>query len=144
MITKTYTELIRLPTFKERFDYLALGGLVADRTFGGDRYINQQFYRSKEWRDVCQYIKVRDSANGAVCDLAHPDHPIWGQVMVHHLNPLKLEDIREATEFLLDPEYLVAVSKDTHNALHYGNFGMVGHHHEWKPRQPNDTSPWRL
>lgn len=136
-IIKTYSELITLPTFEERYEYLKLGGVVGEDTFGFDRIFNQKFYRSTEWRTVRNRIIVRD--NG--CDLGIEDYPIIGTILIHHMNPIGVSDIRDATEFLMDPNYLICVSMETHNAIHYGSFEKIDRsYHE---RKPNDTCPWR-
>lgn len=135
---RRYSELIALPSFEERVDYVMLTGRVGDQTFGSARYINQKFYRSAEWRNLRNKIIVRD--NG--CDLAHPDHPIFGNVIVHHLNPIEVEDIEEATEYLMNPEYLVCISDTTHRAITYGSKDLIPK--DYIPRTPWDTSPWRI
>lgn len=138
MAPRRYTELIRLPTFEERFAYLTVGGVVGESTFGSRRSINQQFYHSYEWRSIRNQVIVRD--NG--CDLAHPDYPILSdQIIVHHMCPLEVEDFSEFSEYLLDPEYLVCVSLGTHNAIHYGD--KRGVPRQYVERRPNDTCPWK-
>lgn len=137
---RTYSELITLPTFKERFDYLSLGGKIGIQTFGADRWINQAFYTSREWREVRDYVIVRDSLD-LPFDLGHPDRPIRSCIVVHHMNPITIDDIREATDFLLDPEYLITTSDLTHKAIHYGDFNLLPE--DYVERQPNDTCPWR-
>lgn len=134
---RTYTEMLRFHTFEDRFHYLKLNGSVGEDTFGYDRYLNQMFYKSTEWRRLRDYVITRD--NG--CDLAIPDLDILDRIIVHHLNPLKVEDVIEHTEFLLDPNYLVCVSNETHRAIHYGDERML--FIEPIIRRPNDTSPWR-
>lgn len=134
---RRYSELIMLPTFEERVNYLMLSGRVGDPTFGAARYINQKFYRSKEWRMVRDRIILRDNA----CDLAHPDHPIFGSVIVHHLNPIEIEDIENFTEYLTDPEYLVCISDTTHRAITYASKELIPK--DYIPRRPWDTCPWR-
>ncbi len=114
---RTYHELSRLDSLDDRFDYLALSGEVGYSTFGYDRWINQQFYRSKEWRSIRNFVIVRDGGN----DMGVFDFPIRGAPQIHHMNPLTLEDIEEATENLLDPGFLICVSHRTHNAIHYGD-----------------------
>lgn len=137
MRNKTYSELVTLPTFEERFRYLSLDGIVGDMTFGGHRLANQRFYRSVEWRRIRNQVILRD--NG--CDLGILDRPISGTILIHHMNPIKIDDFRNMTEFLVNPEYLICVSHQTHNALHYGNEdGLVK---DYVPRRPNDTCPWR-
>ena len=134
---KTYSELIALPTFEERYRYLRLGGSVGEDTFGFDRYLNQKFYQSIEWKRIRDYVIVRD--NG--CDLGIEDRPIGGRILIHHMNPVTVADIRDATEFLLNPEYLISVTHETHNAIHYGDEDQLAR----GPivRTQNDTCPWK-
>ena len=135
---RTYSQLIQLSTFEERFNYLRLNGVVANETFGFDRYLNQQFYKSPEWKRIRQQVIIRDQG----CDLALPNHEIAGQIFVHHMNPVSLEDIENNPEILLDPEYLVCVSLETHNAIHYGD-NSYGNKDVIPDRYPGDTIPWR-
>ena len=115
---KTYTEMAKLQTFKERFEYLKMSSKIGIDTFGFERFINQAFYKSLEWRDVRNRVILRDEA----CDLGILDRPIYGHIRVHHMNPISVEDFeRERYQKILDPEGLVCVSLDTHNAIHYGN-----------------------
>lgn len=134
---KTYSELVTLPTFEERYEYLKLGGTIGEETFGFDRYINQIFYRSKEWKEVRNLVIVRD--NG--CDLGVSDREICGRIYIHHMNPIGLEDIESKSDLLLNPEYLICVTHNTHNAIHYGDSSLL----VTAPieRTPNDTCPWR-
>ena len=136
-IIRTYSELITLPTFEERYRYLRLGGRVGEDTFGFDRYLNQIFYTSNEWRDVRDYVIVRDGG----CDLGIPDREIFGKILVHHMNPIRQEDILRRSKWLLDPEYLICTIKNTHDAIHYGDDGLL----ILAPteRMKNDTCPWR-
>ena len=136
-ILRTYSELITFPTFKERFDYLKLDGTVGADTFGFDRYMNQQFYRSYEWKKVRDQVIVRD--NG--CDLGVSGYFIRGQVYIHHLNPISPQDLYSRSQILLDPEYLVCVSHATHNAIHYGDASQL--QRDPVVRRPNDTCPWK-
>lgn len=137
-IIRTYSELIKLPTFKERFEYLKLGGVIGEETFGFDRYLNQMFYKSREWKKLRNDIIVRD--NG--CDLAMPDREIIDQtILIHHMNPLTKEDILNMTEFVLNPEYLICTILNTHNAIHYGNSDLL--YQEPIVRYKNDMCPWR-
>lgn len=135
---KNYKELSRLTTFAERFNYLKLHGAVGKETFGFDRIFNQMFYsRSAEWRRVRDQVIIRD--NG--CDLGMEGHDIYGKIIVHHMNPISLKDIQDVTDFLLNPDYLICVSHETHNAIHYGNESLL-------PKEPvqrfrNDTCPWK-
>ena len=142
MRIKTYSELISIPDFKGRFEYLMTNSRIGEMTFNGQRLLNQRFYKSHEWLDVIRpKIIIRDSYNGYPCDLAHPDHPIRGRVIVHHLNPLSIEDLKTGSDFLLNPEFLVCISHETHNACHYGSTESLPK--EYAPRKPNDTCPWR-
>ena len=134
---KTYKELSRLKTFEERFKYLQLKGAVGEDTFGFDRWINQQFYRSTEWRIVRNAVILRDDG----CDLGDPEHPILGRVIIHHMNPVRKEDFDQNPDYLLNPDYLICVSHNTHNAIHYGDENLLSK--EWNPRTPNDTCPWK-
>lgn len=139
---KTYSQLILLPTFKERFEYVQLSATVGQYTFGLERYLNQQFYRSKKWKRLRDQLMIRDSVDGYVCDLGHPDYPIFDNVIIHHLNPITIEDIETQSDNLLNPEFLVCVAHRTHNAIHYGDFDLLPK--DYVPRQANDTCPWRL
>lgn len=135
---KTYKELSRFETFEERFGYLKLSGIVGRDTFGFDRVFNQKFYKSKEWLRIRDYIIVRD--NG--CDLGHPDYPLFkSNILIHHMNPITLDDINDATEFLLNPDYLICVSLATHNAIHYGT--ETERQPIFVERTKNDTCPWK-
>lgn len=137
--TRTYSELITLPTFKERFDYLSLGGKVGIQTFGSDRWMNQAFYRSREWKEVRDYVIIRDSLD-LPFDLGHPDRPVRGRIVVHHMNPISIDDVVDVTDFLLNPEYLITTSDITHKAIHYGDFNLLPE--DYVERRPNDTCPW--
>ena len=125
-------------TFEERYEYLKLGGSVGKDTFGFDRYVNQRFYQSREWKSIRNEIIVRD--NG--CDLGVEGYEIHGRIYIHHMNPILLKDIRDATEFLMDPEYLITTTHRTHNAIHYGDASLLVL--EPIERTPNDTCPWKL
>lgn len=137
MKIKNYSELSLLLTFEERFEYLKLEGAVGADTFGFDRIFNQKFYQSYEWKTVRNEIIVRDFG----CDLGIEDRQIFGRILIHHMNPISLKDISDATKFLLNPEYLICVSHDTHNAIHYGDIGLVKK--DLVERKPNDTCPWK-
>lgn len=134
---KCYTELALLQTFKERYQYLRLNGEVGKETFGFDRYMNQFFYRSPEWRRVRDLVITRDDG----CDLGIPGREIFGRIIIHHLNPIRPEDIRSRSEILLDPEYLITTVHDTHLAIHYGDEHLLLQ--EPVVRRPNDTCPWK-
>lgn len=137
MKIRTYSELILLPTFEERFEYLKLDGRVGEDTFGFDRYLNQLFYRSPEWRRIRDQVIVRDNA----CDLGIEGRDIYGRVLIHHMNPITARDIENRTDLLLNPEYLICTIHDTHNAIHYGDENLLGK----LPveRRANDTCPWK-
>ena len=135
-MSRTYSELVSLPSFEERFRYLSLRGTVGRPTFGTERWMNQQFYKSREWRTLRNHIIVRDNA----CDLGIPGYEIGGPVYIHHLNPMEVDDIVQGNDEILDPEFLISVTHQTHNAIHYGDENLV-------PRQlverfPNDHAPW--
>ena len=134
---KTYSELIQIPTFEERFEYLRLNGSVGQETFGFDRYLNQTFYRSNAWKKIRDFVIIRD--NG--CDLGVEGYEIYGKILIHHMNPITANDIHRATDILLNPEYLICVTHNTHNAIHYGDDNLLPK----GPiiRTPNDTCPWR-
>lgn len=138
MMIKSYTELSKLTTFKERFDYLRLDGRVGKETFGFDRIFNQKFYTSREWKSIRDHVLLRD--NG--CDLGMDGHEILGQrFIIHHMNPISLEDIEKKSDLLLDPEYLITTVHLTHNAIHYGDDKMLLV--EPITRTANDTCPWK-
>lgn len=137
MSIKTYSELSKLKTFEARFEYLKLKGSVGESTFGFDRYLNQVFYRSQRWKKVRDEVIIRD--NG--CDLGIEDREIYGKVLIHHMNPITIDDIRNESEFLLNPEFLICVTHDTHNAIHYGDEHLLVRNPV--ERTKNDTCPWR-
>lgn len=138
-IIRTYSELITLPTFEERFEYLRLDGRIGDQTFGFDRYLNQLFYKDPEWLAIRDKVIIRDQG----CDLGIEEYELSkGQrILIHHMNPLTKEDIVRRTKFLLDPEYLITTCHRTHIAIHYGDEDLLPS----KPivRTKNDTCPWR-
>lgn len=134
---RTYSELIELPTFKDRYKYLRIGGSVGEDTFGFDRYLNQAFYKSREWLDIRDYVIIRDHG----CDLGLEGHEIYSKIIVHHMNPILKSDILGRSKFLLDPEYLISTTKRTHDAIHYGDDSLLLD----APieRTKNDTCPWK-
>lgn len=134
---RTYSELSKLKTFKERFQYLQLGGIVGEETFGFDRYINQKFYMSQEWKSIREQVIIRDCG----CDLGMEGYEIHGRLYIHHMNPIAVNDIVDQTEFLSDPEFLICTSFNTHNAIHYGDESLLIT--EPVERTPNDTCPWK-
>lgn len=134
---RTYSELSRLQTFRERFEYLRLDGIVGVETFGFDRYLNQVFYNSDEWKAVRKTVIIRDKG----CDLGMCGYDIHGKIIVHHMNPFSIDDVLHRKEELLDPEFLISTVLNTHNAIHYGDESLL-------PSAPivrtrNDTCPWR-
>ena len=134
---KTYSELITLPTFEERFEYLRLGGKVGAETFGFDRYLNQIFYKSDKWLSVRDKVIIRD--NG--CDLGIEGRDIYGRILVHHMNPITIDDIVNHSSWILDPEYLITTVKNTHDAIHYSDENLLIK--DPIERRKNDTCPWR-
>ena len=121
MNIKSYSELVLLPTFEDRFEYLRLDGIVGETTFGFDRYMNQVFYRSLEWKKIRDTVIARDLG----CDLGIEGHEIFGRVIIHHLNPIRQRDLLERTDILLDPEYLITTTHETHQAIHYGDKNLL-------------------
>ena len=136
-IIRTYSELITLPTFIERYRYLRLGGRVGEETFGFDRWLNQMFYKDDDWLSSRDYVIVRDLG----CDLGMSDREIKSRILVHHMNPITIEDIERESEFLLDPEFLITTMLTTHNAIHYGDASLLVTAPVIRTR--NDTCPWR-
>lgn len=137
MIIRTYNELMLLPTFEERFEYLKLSGRVGEETFGFDRWFNQKFYRSAEWKHLRDKVIIRD--NG--CDLGVEGREIYGKILIHHMNPISKKDILERTDLLLNPMYLISVTKQTHDAIHYSDDSILMK--DPIVRRRNDTCPWR-
>lgn len=137
MSIRTYSELITLPTFEERYQYLRLNGRVGEETFGFDRWLNQKFYKDPEWLRIRDEVIIRD--NG--CDLAIPDREIYSRILIHHMNPITKDDILQRSKYLLDPEYLICTIKNTHDAIHYGDENLLVKGPV--ERKPNDTCPWR-
>lgn len=137
MIIRTYNELMLLPTFEERFEYLKLSGRVGEETFGFDRWINQKFYRSTEWKHIRDQVIIRD--NG--CDLGIEGREIYGKILIHHMNPISKKDILERNDLLLNPMYLISVTKQTHDAIHYSDYSILMK--DPIVRSRNDTCPWR-
>lgn len=133
---RSYTELRHIDSFFGRFEYLSLGGVVGQSTFGFDRWINQQFYRSKEWKNARQTVIIRD--NG--CDLGIPGYEIFADLLVHHMNPLSSDAIEHGESWILDPEFLITTSLNTHNAIHFGDATLLPR----GPieRKPGDTTLW--
>lgn len=137
MLIRTYTELIQLKTFEERYEYLRLGGIVGQDTFGFDRYLNQRFYRSPEWKQIRRDVIIRDEGR----DLAMEGYELDKGIYVHHMNPITAKDLVDVTDWLLNPEYLVCVSKRTHDAIHFGDKSLLPELP--KERTLNDMCPWK-
>lgn len=135
---RTYSELSKLPTFEERYAYLKLDGTVGAETFGSKRYLNQIFYRSKEWAAARDAVIIRDKG----CDLGVEGREIYGKVTIHHMNPITQEDIEMGSDALLNPENLICATHATHNAIHYGDEGQLARNPI--ERRPNDMCPWKL
>jgi hypothetical protein len=136
MKIRTYSELRRLQSFEERFDYLVLRGEVGEATFGFDRWINQRFYQSRQWQQARELVIVRDNA----CDLGVPGHEIYARLMVHHMNPVTAQALADGEEWILDPEYLITTTHRTHNAIHYGDDSLIPK--LLVERRPGDTKLW--
>lgn len=136
MILKTYSELIKFDTITDRYEYLKLSGSVGEQTFGVDRYLNQRFYKSTEWKLIRDVVLIRD--NG--CDLGIPDFPIPGRILIHHMNPIKVLDLRSKKLDILDPKFLISSSERTHQAIHYGDKSLLPYIP--KQRKPGDTRLW--
>lgn len=137
MNLRRYSELKRLKTFEERYEYLRIGGLIGESTFGFERYLNQQLYTSQRWRQLRNEIIIRD--NG--CDLGIEGRDIYDKIIIHHMNPLTRDQMQDPDESMFDPEYLICVSLNTHNAIHYGDASLL--RKDYIPRRPNDTCPWK-
>lgn len=136
-IIRNYSELILLPSFSERYEYLRLDSQVGKETFGFERYLNQQFYHSDKWKSVRDFVITRDIG----CDLGLEGYMIYGRIYIHHMNPITTRDLRDATVYLLNPEFLICTTHNTHNAIHYGDSSMLIT--EPFERSPYDTCPWK-
>lgn len=134
---RTYSELCLLPTFRERYEYLKLQGIVGEETFGFDRYMNQFFYRSPEWRAIRDEVIARDEG----CDLGIPGREIFDRIIIHHMNPISPEDIRDRSDFLLNSDFLIVTTHRTHQAIHYGNEELLVQ--DEVVRFKNDMCPWK-
>ncbi len=137
MMIRRYSELKRLKTFQERYEYLRLRGNVGESTFGFDRHLNQMLYKSRRWREVRERVIIRDNA----CDLGMEDYDIYDMIIVHHMNPITIEDIQKNKAYIYDSEYLISTTMNTHNAIHFGDSSLLND----LPieRRPGDTIPWR-
>lgn len=136
MMIRTHRELSRLETFEERFEYLKLKGSVGRDTFGFDRYLNQKFYTSTEWRNIRHHVIARDLG----CDLGVEGYEIYDKIIIHHMNPMSPDDIIHGNNAIVDPEFLISTTLQTHNAIHYGNPGQIPN--KMTDRQPGDTKLW--
>ena len=134
---RTYHDLIQIPSFLERYEYLKIGGVVGETTFGYERYLNQMLYSSRKWKDARNRVLIRDDG----CDMGLADYPIGEKIYVHHMNPITPEMVEENDPVLFEPEFLSCVSYQTHNAIHYGDKSLLPQ--EPIQREPNDTCPWR-
>lgn len=134
---KQYSDVILIPSFEDRFSFLKLDGVVCETTFGGFRWLNQELYRSPEWKRIRRKIIIRDEGR----DLAHPDRLITGNILIHHINPITIDDIKRRSSKVFDPENLICVSYQTHMAIHYGDSNHLIQ--DYKERTKNDTCPWR-
>lgn len=135
---RTYSDLCKLVSFEERYSYLKLNGSIGEETFGFDRFINQSFYKSREWKTIRDFIIIRD--NG--CDLGLIGHDIRGKIIIHHINPISKNDIVTGSDLLLNPEFLISTTHATHNAIHYGDEKLLMSNSVIE-RLPNDTCPWK-
>jgi hypothetical protein len=133
---RRYSELRRIDSFEERYEYLALRGTVGQSTFGFDRYINQQFYRSAQWRHIREYVIARD--NG--CDLGVPEYEIYDKIIIHHMNPMTVDEISHGDDSILEPEFLISTTHRTHNAIHYGDERLLPR--PLVERKRGDTKLW--
>lgn len=133
---RSYQGMLELPTFLERFEYLSLGGRVAESTFGFERYMNQQFYRSRQWRSLRDQVIIRDEGR----DLGVEGYEIYDQIIIHHIIPITPQDLEDNNPLILDPDNLITTTHNTHNAIHYGTAALL--QEEWKPREPGDTILW--
>lgn len=136
-LSRSYSEMMQYSSFEDRFEYLRLDGGVGDQTFGGERWLNQNFYRSYEWKEVRDFVITRDAG----CDLASPEHILHERLVVHHMNPIQIGDLVDYNEDILNPEYLITTCHNTHNAIHYGDASLLPQ--PMVVRSPGDTTPWR-
>lgn len=136
MRTRTYSELRGIKTFEDRFEYLSLSGIVGESTFGFDRWVNQRFYTSREWRSVRDRVILRDDG----CDLGIPGYEIAAEILIHHMNPVTERDILEGEPWIINPEFLITTTRRTHNAIHFGNGNQL--YRSLVPRRPGDTRLW--
>lgn len=135
-LMRTYSELIKFETFEDRYEYLKLNNIVGESTFGFDRYINQQFYRSSEWKQIRNHVIARDLG----LDLAMEGYEIYDKIIIHHMNPMNVDDIKSSDSSILDPEFLISTTHNTHNAIHYGDRSLLKR--LFVERKRNDTKLW--
>lgn len=133
---RSFSHLIELPSFQSRYNYLKLDGIVGETTFGFDRYLNQILYKSIDWKKARDLVIIRDEG----CDLGVRDRVIGNRIIVHHMNPITIQDVERRNPIVFDPEFLVCVSKETHLAIHYGDASLL--QQDLISRKPGDTSPW--
>lgn len=134
---RTYSELMSIRSYEDRYKYLRIGGVVGESTFGFDRWLNQILYKSDPWLEVRDEVISRDDG----FDMGHLDYPINGRIIVHHMNPITVEDVLNRNPDIFNPEFLISVAKSTHDAIHFGDSSLLP-----QPvieRKPYDTSPWR-
>lgn len=134
---RRYSDLLQLKTFEDRFSYLKLHGKVGEETFGLDRYLNQQLYKSRRWQNIRSQVIIRDDG----CDLGIDGRQMDNYITIHHMNPISMEDIEEERDIVFDPEYLICCSSRTHKAIHFGDENLLIR--DPIIRRPNDTCPWR-
>ena len=136
-MVRTYSDLSKFLTFKDRYDYLRLGGVVGESTFGFDRYLNQVFYRSQRWKKVRDHVIIRDLG----CDLGIEGREIHEKILIHHMNPITIDDVMNESDYLIDPEFLITTTLNTHNAIHYGDESLLMI--SLVERTRHDTCPWK-
>lgn len=137
MKTRNYLELSQMKTFEQRYNYLKLNGVVGNTTFGYDRYLNQRLYKSKHWLWTREQVIIRDDG----CDLGMPDYKIYDKIIIHHMNPITIEDVEQELDIVFDPWYLICTAHNTHNAIHYGDSSKLSL--PFIERKPNDMCPWK-
>lgn len=137
MMNKSYLELIQIPTFQERYEYLKIGGRIGEETFGFDRHLNQTLYRSSEWKRFRRQIIIRDKG----CDLGCEGYELYDKILIHHINPITIDDVLNRAPCIFDPNNVICTSLNTHNAIHYGDSELLVT--EPIERTKNDTCPWK-
>lgn len=137
MMNKSYLELIQIPTFQERYEYLKIGGRIGEETFGFDRHLNQTLYRSSEWKRFRRQVIIRDKG----CDLGCEGYELYDKILIHHINPITINDVLDRASCVFDPNNVICTSLNTHNAIHYGDSELLVT--EPIERTKNDTCPWK-